>query len=350
MHITKHSYILCIFLFSLASQAHAPNQKYFLRTCVSINTGSLDVLTGMQVRTGSGTQTIRARFLHLLLQNGIFHSTHLYSLFHIHFSCIHIPLYLSFIPITNYFIHHLPHISLLIFSAHRPTPLPYRASPPTLLPLAAAHPTTPATTTRPRGGRGGAPHRQPPFFPSSISISTAPPLLLRPPLYLYRASSAPPPVAAVAAARPLPRHRSAVDRAIGQESPRGKTFLLPCIRAPRCPRPWRLSSPACPVEGMGWSHAELAGRRRVLDHLLVVPSSPFCLPLLPISFALCRASRRRNMEDVETDPKMATVFQLTDAGHFSLKVERYSDGGGVSRPGCGWSQQHQIEEYFFLSL
>jgi hypothetical protein len=54
-----------------------------------------------------------------------------------------------------------------------------------------------------------------------------------------------------------------------------------------------------------------------------------------------------NMEDVETYPEMATVFHLTDAGHFSLKVERYSDGGGVSRPGCGWSQQHQIEEYFF---
>jgi hypothetical protein len=64
-------------------------------------------LTGRDARGRLGWNEIMRLFtlvlLHLLLQNGIFNSTHSYSLLHIHYSRIRIPSYLSFTAHTKYF-------------------------------------------------------------------------------------------------------------------------------------------------------------------------------------------------------------------------------------------------------
>jgi hypothetical protein len=47
---------------------------------------------------------------------------------------------------------------------------------------------------------------------------------------------------------------------------------------------------------------------------------------------------KENLEEAEVDAKMMMGLHATIAGHFSFKGQRYRDGGGVSRPHCGWSK------------
>jgi hypothetical protein len=93
--------------------------------------------------------------LHLLIQNGIFHPTHPYSLLYTYFSRIHHPSYFSFIPTTGptHLFYHLP-----------PSP-----PPPRLYPLRSPHQPTHrtlaavrgwGTVALPRGGRPAPSRRQ----------------------------------------------------------------------------------------------------------------------------------------------------------------------------------------------